>query len=163
MMNSVNAIGVNNSNYQMSFKAKGDKAAYRIIDQAHELAKEIGRPLAEKKENMIRRYVSRFMEIFKKENNSEYKEYKQKIEKAFKDGMLDADHAGALLSNKSSEANELIEITDKAFKQARLEELKKVDPELYKEVLRRYAEEKVATMTTMEMIEEIVKNIFKKS
>ena len=62
-MNGVTSVGVNTQNYQTAFKAKGSKAAHEVIDQAHDMAKEITRPVAEKKENMIRRYVSKFIEV----------------------------------------------------------------------------------------------------
>ena len=39
-MTSVTGIDVNNQNYQMTFKAKGSKATYKVVDQMHDMAKE---------------------------------------------------------------------------------------------------------------------------
>ena len=99
-----------------------------------------------------------------KSKKEAYEKYKEIIDKAVKDGAMDADHAGTLLLNMYVTTRpEVIESVNKAYRQIYLDGLRKTDPELYKEILRRDAEHEVAQMGTMRLIKEIIKDFLKKS
>lgn len=64
---------------------------------------------------------------------------------------------------KPEQINAAIETANNASRAVYLEQLRrKSDPELYKEVLRRDAEHKVAQMSNVELIKEFIKGFFKK-
>ena len=129
MMNGVTGVNVNTQKYQMAFKAKGNKkAASEVVDKINEAVIDFlnkDRPLAEKKEILIRKSLQ-YLKDFKIEDlfvgkkikpekatiehlnpssakfyEAEYLEYKQYIDRAVANGMLDAEHAGVLLRNKA--------------------------------------------------------------
>ena len=173
-MNGINAIGANNQNYQMSFKAKGEKAAYEVVDQLHEAAKEITRPLAEKKANLIRRSVSRFLELFKKEASAPSAQalVRERLIHAAKYEGLETEKARCLLSmnleptrisfseiRKNAKTLKLIEQINKAHRQEYLQRLAKEDPQLYQEIMMKEA----MAMSHWEFLKDIVKAMFKKS
>ena len=167
-MNTIQNCGM--ANYQMTFMAKGNKAAYEFIDRANDMAKEFTKSTAEKKEIMLRRSVSNFVSIFKRkpktnEINDEF--CKNLIKIAQEEGMA-PEYARTKLINHSiltgnfSEGGKtlkLIEQVHEARIQAYLEELKKSDPELYKATI----EKMTASMSFFEMAKNFAKNMFKKS
>ena len=98
MMNSVTGIDVNNQNYQMSFRAKGinkeEFRAFKNLDQALDFVGLTGHSSAEKKENLIKCSINKFLGFFKKNPETiDFKRYKQVIEHAVDDGIIDADTA----------------------------------------------------------------------
>ena len=122
MMNGVTSVGVNTQNYQTAFKAKGSKAAHEVIDQAHDMAKEITRPVAEKKENMIRRYASKFIEVLGTKKKlapevlKENERYRERLIMAAKDPemIMSTEKARTLLINRAVLTGDLSEISKDA-------------------------------------------------
>ena len=178
MINNVSPIGVYNQNYQMTFRAKGEKAAYEVVDQLHEAAKEITRPLAEKKANLIRRSVSRFLELFKKEASAPNAQalVRERLIHAAKYEGLETEKARHILSmnleptrisfseiRKNAKTLKLIEQINEAHRQTYLQELKERDPEAYKEAVIKYMNEKFATMSWWEKLYAIAKEMLSKS
>lgn len=152
----MNGIGINvnsgvnvKSNYQLAFRAKGEKAVYEVVDKINDAAVDFinkDRPLAEKREKLIRDTL-----------------LKLRIKCPFIGKKVKPEEAKIEHITPSIENNKLIEFVDETHLKAYLEELKERDPEGYKAALRRFAEEKVAMMSTWEILKEIAKNIFKKS
>lgn len=118
MMNRINAIG---NQPQMTFNAKpgNRKQIHEFIDKTSDLAMDFlnkDRPIEEKREIAMRKSLAALKikctyigEIVKKGKatiehvldaykNKTQKTNKQFIEKAVKDGVMDADHAGSLLT-----------------------------------------------------------------
>ena len=164
-MNSIQHYGT--TNYQMSFLAKGNKAAYEFIDHAHDKAKEFTRPIAEKKENMLRQYVSKFVSIFKREpsTNEINDEFCKKLIKIAQDEVMDTEFAKTKLINYSLSTGKFLEgmRTLKVIKElqdkntrAYLNYIEYDDPEQYEACM-----EALAKMSHFEMAKEFIKNMFK--
>ena len=192
MMNGVTSVGMNNQNYQMTFRAKGEKAAYEIVDQLHEAAKEITRPLEEKREALIRKSLQWLKDlkikcpfIGKKVKPNEAavehiispnEQFRERLIHAAKYEGLDTEKARYLLlmnqnpfaisfseMRKNAKALKLIEQINEAHRQAYLQELKARDPEAYKEAVIKYMNEKFATMSMWEKLKAIAKEMLSKS
>lgn len=170
-MNSVNLnTSVSNQNYQIAFNGKVNKKNLtKIVDElGFQMPQEFilrQRPIEEQKETLMRRYISKFMEIFSKEPK-DIKEFREKIEKMVADGVIDADYAATLLFKKGkgrASTNKLVETANKASRQVYLDELRKRDPELFKEVLRRESKERFALMSNWDIVKDFLKNLEKKS
>jgi len=113
-------------NYQMAFKAKkpNRKAIHEFIDKTNDLAFEIlnkDRPAAEKRKITIRKSLSAlrmkcpYAGVIVKRSEAvvehiksalglgkSKEQYRQYIEKAVRDGVMDSDHAGTLLIKADS-------------------------------------------------------------
>jgi len=145
MTNGATGVGVNNQNYQMAFRAKGvnKQKAIEVVDKLGiqmprdmELSR---RPIEVQRETMLSRVLSNL-----------------KIKDLFTGKVVEPKET------TTEHINTVIETANKASRDVYLEQLRKTNPELYKEVLRRDAEHKVALMTNMEIIKEFVNGIFKK-
>ncbi len=170
-MNGVNLnVSVYNQNNRPAFNGKINKK------NLAEMVNEFGcqrplefiqrqRSLDDQKETLMRRYISKFIEIFSKEPK-DIKEFREKIEKMVADGIIDADYAATLLFKKGNgraSTNKLVETANKASRQVYLDELRERDPELFKEVLRRESEERFALMSNWDIVKDFLKNLEKKS
>jgi hypothetical protein len=140
----VSSVGTTNQNYQLAFRAKaGDrKMVHEFIDKSNDLAMDFinkDRPLAEKREVAMRRFLSKFKikDLF--------------VGKKVKPKETTIEHI-----------NTAVETANNASRAVYLEQLRKTDPELYKEVLRRDAILKVAQMSNTEIIKEFINGLFKK-
>ena len=145
MMN-VTGLGVNpTDNSQLAFKAKkpNRKQIHEFIDGMSDAAKNFQRPIPEQRETAMRNALLslRLKCPF--------------IGKIMKSSEANIEHITSAKNNK------LIEFVDNAHRQAYLTELKQRNPELYKEVLRREALQKVAQMSNMQIVKEIIKGFFK--
>ena len=125
MINSVTGAGVNNQNYQMSFRAKGakNKKVYQVIDKLNDEILMKNRSLDEIKETFLRNCLS-----------------KLKIKDLFVGKVV------KLEETNPEHINTAIETANNASKTVYLDQLRKTNPELYKEVLRRDAIHKVGEM-----------------
>ena len=155
------------TNYQMSFMARGNKAAYKFIDEAHNMTREFTRPIAEKEENRLRQYVSKFVSIFKREQktnelNDEF--CKGFIKMAQAEGL--SLKAKTLLNKHCLSPGKFLEgiKTLRVIKQLQdkntrcyLNVIEKDDPELYKACMESLAR------SPFEIVKEFVKDLFKKS
>ena len=144
MMNGVSSVSTTNQNYQLAFRAKtGDrKMIHEFIDKSNDFAMDLinkDRPLAEKREVAMRRILSslKIKDLF--------------VGKKVKPEETTTEHI-----------NTAIEAANNASRAVYLEQLRKTNPELYKEVLRRDAIIKVAQMSNIELIKEFIKGLFKK-
>lgn len=186
-MNGVTGVGANSQNYQMTFGNKMSKAEKKTLKIVNELGIENPRRLVdnqrsvdELRETLLRQslkdsFVGKIMKIteatiehikrpFSKRKNADYERFQDFVKQETEAGRMDADQAGTLLVKKDAkEINKLLKTFEEARIQAYLDELKKTDPELYREVVRRNVGHKVISMTNMEILEELVKNFFKKS
>ena len=145
MMNGITSVGINNQNYQIACRAKGvnKQKTMEIVDKLGiqmprdmELSR---RPIEEQRETMLSRALSNL-----------------KIKDLFTGKVVKPEET------KPEHINAAIETANNASRAVHLEQLRKTDPELYKEVLRRDAEHKVAQMSNVELIKEFIKGFFKK-
>lgn len=137
----MNRIDVIKNQPQMAFKAKpgNRKQIHEFIDKSSDLAMDFlnkERPVAEKREKLIRDTL-----------------LKLKIKFPFIGKKVKPE--------ETTKNNRLIEMVDEAHRMAYLEKLKRTNPDMYREVLRRDAEFKVAEMTNMQIIKEFIKSFFK--
>ena len=163
MVNGVTGVGVNNQNYQMAFKAKGvnKQKTMEIVDKLGiQIPRDIElsrRPIEEQRENLLMRSVSKFTDMFfKKPKKDLFVEF---IEGEVKAGKMEPDKARTILINHHIGSDDLVTVANELSRQNYLDELAKKDPELYAEVLRRDAEHKVASMSTMQLLKEIAKGL----
>ena len=139
MMNGVTSIGANNQNYQMTFRAKGEKPAYEFIDKMNETAIDFlhkDRPLKEKIEAL-----------------------RSKSLQWLKNLKIECPHIGKKVNPNET----IIEHMNAAHYQAYLQVLKEIDPDAYKEAVIKDLNEKLATMSIWEKFKEIVKEMLNKS
>lgn len=185
MMNGVTGVGASNQNYQMTFgNRKMRKAEWMIVDAMNDALTKEPRSLAEKTELAKLKAVSLLAQKF---NDSFVSKIVEKgkgaiehiksifgkqprkdtvvelIEGEVKAGKLEPDKARTILINHHIGSDDLVTVANELSRQNYLDELAKKDPELYKEVLRRDAEHKVANMSTFELLREFCKSIIKKS
>ena len=141
MMNGVSSVSTTNQNYQIKFGNKMSKAEWKIVDAMNDALVKEPRSLAEKTELAKLKSASLLVQKFKNLFTG----------KVVKPKETTIEHI-----------NTVIETANKASRDVYLEQLRKTDPELYKEVLRRDTEHKVEEMSNVELIKEFIKGFFKK-
>ena len=140
MMNGVTGVGVNNQNYQIKFGNKMSKAEWMVVDAVNDALVKEPRSLAEKTELAKLKSASLLVQKFKSLFVGKKVEPKE---------------------TTTEHINTVIETANNTSRAVYLEQLRKTDPKLYAEVLRRDAEHNIASMTNIEIIKELIKNLFK--